>query len=95
MVKENNGYIHVTVEKKDNCILCIVDDNGIGRESSMNNKIRHQSSLHQSKGVKLTQSRLDLDNALNKRNASVNTIDKKDKDGNSAGTSVILSFTEY
>ena len=95
MVKEDNGYINVTVEKKDNCILCIVDDNGIGREHSMNNKIKPHSSMHQSKGVKLTQSRLDLDNALNKRNASVTTIDKKDEDGNSAGTSVILSFQEY
>ncbi|MCW3108376.1 MAG: hypothetical protein JWQ09_2882 [Segetibacter sp.] len=95
MPKEEEGYIKVSVEKKDGFIFCTVDDNGIGRESSMKNKFKYQASTHQSKGVKLTQSRLDLHNALNKRNATVKTIDKKDENGNPAGTTVILTFKEY
>ena len=95
MPKEEEGYMNVNVEKKDSFIFCTVDDNGIGRESSMKKKFKYQGSTHQSKGVKLTQSRLDLYNALNKRNATVKTIDKKDENGSSAGTTVILSFREY
>jgi sensor histidine kinase YesM len=95
MPKEGEGYIKVGIEKKDHFIFCIVDDNGIGRESSMKNKFKYQGSTHQSKGVTLTQSRLDLHNALNKRNVTVKTIDKKDNNGNAAGTTVVLSFQEY
>ena len=50
---------------------------------------------HESKGVKLTQNRLDLDNLLNERKASVEIIDKKDSQGNSTGTRVIVHLTEY
>src|SRR5205085_12225133 len=95
MPKEGEGYIKVTVQKDDTFIYCTVDDNGIGRDASMKNKFKYQGSTHQSKGVKLTQSRLDLHNTLNKRNATVKTIDKKDENGNATGTTVILSFQEY
>lgn len=82
------------IEKNDEAISCIIDENGIGREASLKNKSKHPPSTHQSKGVKLTQSRLDLENALNNRNATVNTIDKKDENKFSAGTTVILTFKE-
>jgi sensor histidine kinase YesM len=95
MPKEDSGYIKVCVEKSDEAISCIIDDNGIGRELSLKSKFKHQPSTHQSKGVKLTQSRLDLDNALNNRCATVTTIDKKDENGDAAGTTVILTFKEY
>jgi len=47
------------------------------------------------KGVRLTQARLDLDNLLNERNASVEIIDKKDEHEKVRGTSVVLTFKEY
>lgn len=95
MTKEEEGHIKVSVEKKGSLIFCTVDDDGIGRELSMNNKFKHPAPTHQSKGVKLTQSRLDLDNALNNRSATVKTIDKKDENGKADGTTVILAFNEY
>ena len=95
MPKEEGGYIKVAIEKNDDAICCIIDDNGIGRDLSLKSKFKHQPSTHQSKGVKLTQSRLDLDNALNNRSATVETIDKKDENEIGAGTTVILTFKEY
>ncbi len=95
MPKEEEGHVKVSVEKSDDTIRCIIDDNGIGRERALKNRFKHQASTHQSKGVNLTQSRLDLDNALNNRNASVKTIDKKDELGNALGTTVTLTFKEY
>ena len=55
----------------------MIDDNGIGREISRQNKFKGEPSTHQSKGVHLTQSRLDLNNLINERSASLEVIDKK------------------
>ncbi len=96
MPKEEGGTLAVTVKKNNDAICCIIDDDGIGREMSRQNKFKgEESSTHQSKGVHLTQSRLDLDNILNQRNALVETLDKKDVSGKATGTTVILTFTDY
>ncbi|WP_158638368.1 sensor histidine kinase [Panacibacter ginsenosidivorans] len=95
MPKEEGGKLTVSVTKKGDAISCIIDDDGIGREMSKQNKFKGEPSTHQSKGVHLTQSRLDLNNALNQRNASVEIIDKKDTAGNAAGTKVVLTFVEF
>jgi hypothetical protein len=58
-------------------------------------KFKGDQSTHQSKGVHLTQSRLDLSNILNQKNAALQIIDKKDESGNSIGTKVILTFVEF
>lgn len=93
--KEDDGNVTVMVKKMNNHVQCIIDDNGIGREMSKQNKFKGEPSTHQSKGVHLTQTRLDLDNALNERNAIVEITDKKDLAGNATGTTVTLTFTEY
>ncbi len=95
MPKEDGGYVNVTVKKDKENICCIIDDNGIGREMSKQNKFKSEVLTHQSKGVHLTQSRLDLDNLINERHASLEIIDKKDEQGNTIGTTVILTFKEY
>ncbi|MEO7044857.1 MAG: histidine kinase [Ferruginibacter sp.] len=95
MPKENTGYLIVTVNKIDDAICCIIEDNGIGREMSKQIKFKSEQPSHQSKGVHLTQARIDLNNLLNKRNATIETIDKKDISGNSSGTKVILTFHDY
>lgn len=95
MPKEAGGILNVSVAKKENDICCIIDDDGIGRELSKQNKFKDGSSAHQSKGMHLTQSRLDLDNLLNERNASVEIMDKTDAAGKATGTTVTLTFKEY
>ncbi len=92
--KEDGGSLVVTVHKTDHTISCIVDDDGVGRTISKQNKFLSTDYSHQSKGEHLTQARLDLDNLLNEKNARIEIIDKKDKDTSSSGTIVILSFTE-
>jgi sensor histidine kinase YesM len=95
MPKEDGGVVTVTLDKTDNTLKCIIDDNGIGREISKQNKFLSMDSSHQSKGEHLTQARLNLDNLLNERNASVQLIDKKDEHGNPSGTVVVVAFNEY
>ncbi len=95
MPKEEGGTITVSITNNGEAVLCIIEDDGIGREMSRQNKFKGEPSTHQSKGVHLTQSRLDLDNTLNQRNASVEIIDKKDAEGNGAGTKIVLTFMEF
>lgn len=95
MPKEGSGHISVLIEKKENAVYCIVDDNGIGRDMSKQYKFSADLSTHHSKGVYLAKSRLDIDNILSERNASVAIIDKKDEMGKSLGTKVTLTFNEY
>jgi hypothetical protein len=90
--KQQTGKVQLCVNRKGNMIHVIIDDNGIGREASKLNKPA-SSQPHQSKGINLTQSRLELDNLLRQRQAKLETVDKKDENG-ATGTSVIISISE-
>ncbi len=81
VVKRNNGYVEI-----------IVEDDGIGRVVSRQNKSARLT--HDSKGVNLTQSRLELDNFLKQRNAKIEIIDKKDESGIALGTKVLIKIQE-
>ena len=95
MPKEKGGNLIVTIAKTGNKITCTIDDDGIGRETSKQNKFLTADATHESKGEHLTQARLDLDNLLNDRNANVEITDKRNDIDQPAGTTVVLSFKEY
>jgi two-component sensor histidine kinase len=93
IVPKGNGEVSLSVQKQNNGLQVIVEDNGIGREASQQNKSL-SGLAHQSRGVTLTQSRLRLDNLLQQRKASIETVDKHDEHGKAAGTKVIISLNE-
>ncbi|MFN2440926.1 MAG: hypothetical protein ABR503_17100, partial [Chitinophagaceae bacterium] len=70
---------------------CVVDDDGIGRELSKQYGSRYETT-HESKGISLTHTRLQLDKLLNEREDEIEIIDKRDGNGKAGGTKVILSF---
>jgi anti-sigma regulatory factor (Ser/Thr protein kinase) len=92
--KESGGTVLVSVKQPDGYIECIIDDDGIGRELSQQYKTQYEST-HQSKGIGLTRSRLELDKLLNNREDVIKVIDKTDEQGKPAGTTVIITFKEY
>jgi anti-sigma regulatory factor (Ser/Thr protein kinase) len=91
--RKSSGHISLNVVKKYSVIEIIIDDDGIGRESSQQNKST-SGLAHQSKGVNLTQSRLELNNLLQQRQATLEVVDKKDENGIGTGTKVIISIKE-
>jgi two-component sensor histidine kinase len=91
--RNSGGHVSINVLRKDEVIEIIIDDDGIGREASQQNKSA-SGLAHQSKGVNLTQSRLELNNLLQQRQAKLETIDKKDESGSIAGTKVIITIKE-
>ena len=89
----NGGHVLLNVSYKDNVIDIIIDDDGIGRETSQQNKSA-SGLIHQSKGVNLTQSRLELNNLLQERKVKLDIIDKKAANGAALGTTVIIKIKE-
>jgi two-component sensor histidine kinase len=53
-------------------MVCIVEDDGVGRKKSINTKPENTSM-----GIKITKSRLDIINQLKKTKGSVEMFDKK------------------
>ena len=88
--KEGHGVVTMRVIGNGTTIVCTVDDDGIGRERSQLNK-PVTPVLHESKGVHLSQARLNLERMLNDTNASIETKDKY-INGTAAGTIVKLIF---
>jgi len=91
--KESGGIVIVSAKEADGAIECVIDDDGLGRDLSRQYKAQHETT-HQSKGISLTQSRLELDKLLNDREDTIHIVDKKDKDGKPEGTTVIITFKE-
>lgn len=91
--KETGGTVMLNVKKEKGNVKIVVDDNGIGREASQQNKSL-TGITHQSKGVNLTQSRLELDNLIQQRKAKLEIIDKKDEKGIPKGTAVVITLAE-
>lgn len=91
--KEIGGRVTVSVVQNKGAVECIIDDDGIGRVLSAQYKAQYEAT-HQSKGIGLTQSRLDLDKMLNERDVSLQVVDKVEENGKPRGTKVILIFKE-
>ena len=85
--KQGRGKITITLQKQEDTILCIIEDNGIGRENAKQFK-KHRVQ-HKSMGMSITQDRLDILNAGFNSNISCEIIDLFDK-GEPSGTRVRL-----
>lgn len=78
--KENgDGKIIIELSITDNVLKCSVEDNGVGRKKSFENK--RQDKNHQSIGMSVTKERLELYNLKNKNKLSVNIIDLPNNSG--------------
>jgi anti-sigma regulatory factor (Ser/Thr protein kinase) len=75
MKKNGNGRILISVQKDADMLLCIVEDNGIGREKSDTFKTEVKKIEKQSLGMKITNSRIDILNKVNKSNAEITLTD--------------------
>ncbi len=83
--KSTRGNLQIQVKDREDGILCVIEDNGIGREQARLQK-EAQKKSHTSLGVSLTRERLEIVNKTD--NISVNYSDLKDNAGNAAGTKV-------
>ncbi|HMJ47109.1 MAG TPA: histidine kinase, partial [Ferruginibacter sp.] len=73
------GFLAVSFEENDSQLICIIDDNGVGRtaSASLNSERRHHHSL----GLKMSGERIESLNYSHKSLSSVEIIDKPDGTG--------------
>ncbi len=87
--QKKRGELKIELTLMNNYILCVIQDNGIGRAAAT--IIREQSGIkHKSSGMLITQERLDILNKKNKDQLSVKIIDLMNQDGSAAGTRIEL-----
>ena len=101
-----NAIIHGLVPKKDNCflsvrfskisgdkLLCVVEDNGVGRKCSERVK-QEKGDTHKSYGMSITKRRLETLTKITNDDFSVEVVDLYDDNGNASGTrvNIIISF---
>ncbi|WP_462249400.1 sensor histidine kinase [Ferruginibacter sp.] len=85
--KVTKGNLTVTVMQKNNQLVCIIDDDGVGRQHKVENNTDEKKSL----GLEITQQRINRLMETTKQNASVIIEDKKEN-GVAAGTRVIITL---
>lgn len=92
MNKENGkGQLNIELQLQNGQILCVVEDNGIGRVKA--EEIKHQKNdNHHSMGTNITESRLRLVNELYGRSMKVDYTDLTDDKGDPAGTKVEINI---
>ena len=87
--KEGRGKLTVSIERNGNALICIIDDNGIGRKRSAETKANkvHKSSL----GMNISEQRIER---LQKDTGLIAAVDIEDKyeENISTGTAVTLTL---
>lgn len=83
MPKKTNCILQLTLKKREAHIFVSIKDNGVGR-----NKTEKRNSLHESKGMSITEQRIKELETTNERKFNVTILDLSDEDGNAAGTEV-------
>jgi ligand-binding sensor domain-containing protein/two-component sensor histidine kinase len=86
------GLVKINISKKDDDLLCVIEDNGIGRKKATELKEQKQNNHKRSMGMQITQDRIEIINKLYNLNASINIYDMEDELGNAKGTKVELTI---
>ena len=89
--KEQQGWLKISIIDNVNSLICIVEDNGVGR--AMAEQIKNkQNKNHKSRGSQITQQRIDLLGQMYKEKFSVVYNDLFDNTGDSIGTRVTVTI---
>lgn len=87
--KPGGGNVSIRLSVVNDFIRAIVEDDGIGRRRAA--EIRAESDLrHKSRGMLITQKRLEILNKQNKDQVSVQITDLEDEHGNARGTRIVI-----
>ncbi len=88
--RDDHAILSLIFKKVNQCVHCIIEDNGIGRQKAKELKSL-SASQHKSMGMEITKNRIDILNSINSLGIKVEVIDK-DPEIHGTGTKVILSI---
>jgi len=93
MHKKTTGRLDILLSRKNETIQCVIEDNGIGREKSMEINAARKVKKKKSMGMSITAERIKILNELYNMNTEVKIDDLKDTGGNSLGTRVEINIS--
>jgi LytS/YehU family sensor histidine kinase len=92
MPLDHKGYLFIGIRHEKDCLVCTIEDNGIGREAGIERK-KSKNDGSNSLGTQITGSRLDLLNSLYGSSQFIITYtDLKNEKGEPAGTHVEIQI---
>jgi sensor histidine kinase YesM len=89
--EKNDGLINISISKNGK-LICLVEDNGIGRKKAGEIKSTGEAAEYESQGMAITMKRIDTINKLYHTDILLQVDDVKDSEGKPAGTRVRLEF---
>src|ERR1044072_3250443 len=92
--RDKEGIVTIKVKREGDHLICILEDNGVGRKAAM--KYKSISPInYQSKGMSLTADRIEMFNKEHEQKISMHIDDLEDDAQNALGTKVTLSFPVF
>ena len=89
--KNGNGMIKVVFSQKNETLICEIEDNGIGIETSR--KLKKDSVKgHKSMAMEISRKRLETMEKLDKKSVPLTIYEMKNENGETKGTKVTLEF---
>jgi LytS/YehU family sensor histidine kinase len=89
--KDKDGKVTINIKKEHNYLVCILEDNGIGRKAAMKHKSVSPIN-YQSKGLSLTADRISMFNKESLHKITLHIDDLEDDANNALGTRVTINF---
>jgi ligand-binding sensor domain-containing protein len=89
--RDKKGMVTITVKRAGDHLVCILEDNGIGRKAAMRYKSVSPIN-YQSKGLSLTADRMAMYNQVHVQKISMQIDDLEDDQQNALGTRVTINF---
>jgi tetratricopeptide (TPR) repeat protein len=86
---DKSGHIEIEIQKKDDLLICIIEDNGVGRKKNMTSKAL-SGFKKESYGMKIVEERLRLISLTKNDRSRLIVDDLLDKEQNAAGTRITL-----
>lgn len=89
--RDTKGIVRIIVKKEAAFLVCILEDNGIGRKAALQHKSANPIE-YQSKGMSLTAERIQMLNAGNAHTIGLEIEDMEDEQQQALGTRVTIRF---
>jgi LytS/YehU family sensor histidine kinase len=88
---DKKGLISISIKQTEKSIICIIEDNGIGREKA--EMIKNNIGIkRKSRGMIITKERLEILTKQHKEKFNVKVTDLKDNNGEPSGTRVEITM---
>lgn len=91
MHKEGDRRLSIQFKQANKMLICIVEDNGIGRQQSAEINMKRRVK-HKSHGMKLTRDRLEIISRDHKQKPDLRITDLFDGEGRPSGTRVVITI---